>query len=337
MKFCWITLVFGLVFLIVKLVDVTISSSDVFGWITKIDNNCDLSNETGVIISKDPLTWVFFLISLVITAVFLIVFCSSCICSCCIFKDRHYNITFGLATLKLFLEISIIAAFLDPVSNVNLLLRDCLAGYLMFGIQITIYSLGVFVTVAVVELGFRHKNQSPKWKCIHTMINILVTICQSIQVIACLFAFCIFFGFAIKIDNSTIKYGYLAITIVVSVFVWIKNTIERLSFYLFLVKRDIKKKLCCFPNFLTAINLICYIILISLISTYFNSNKDTLFIISLSFLVISAAINIYHFLCNYFCCCVCQEQIINCLCDIEEEEEEEQLLRISDNIDDDAL
>ena len=315
MKFCWITLVFGLAFLIVKLVGVAVSLFDVFGWITTIDNNCHLSNETGVIISNDPLTWVFFGISLLITAVFLIVFCSSCICSCCIFKDRDYNITFGLATLKLFLEISIIAAFLDPVSNVNILLRDCLAGYLMFGIQITIYSLGVFVTVAVVELGFRHKNQSPKWKCIHTMINILVTICHSTQLIACIFAFSIFFGFAIKLENSAIKYGYLAITIVVSVFVWIKNTIERLSFYLFLVKGDNKKKLCYFPNFFATINFISYIILIILISTYFNSNKDTLFIVSLIFLTISAVINICHFLCNCLCCCVCQEKIDDYLCD----------------------
>ena len=116
-------------------------------------------------------------------------------------------------------------------------------------------------------------------------------------------------------DNNAIKYGYLAVTIVVSLFVWIKNTIERLSFYLFLVKRDNKKRLCYFPNFLTTINFICYIILISLIATYFNSNKKTLFIISLVFLAISAAINIYHFLCNCFCCCVCQERINDYLCD----------------------
>ena len=336
MKFCWISLVFGLAFFIVKLVDVTISSSDVFGWITTIDNSCNLSNETGLIISKDPLTWVFFGISVLIIVVFLVVFCSSCVCSCCISKDRDYNTTFGLATLKLFLEIAIIAAFFDPVSNVNLLLRDCLAGYLMVSIQITVYFLAVFVTVAVVELGFRHKNQSPKWKCIHTMMNIIVTICQSTQVIGCVFGFTMFFEFVIKMDNNAIKYGYLAVTIVVSLFVWIKNTIERLSFYLFLVKRDNKKRLCYFPNFLTTINFICYIILISLIAKYFNSNKKTLFIISLIFLAISAAINIFHFLCNCFCCCVCQKQINDCLFDVEEEEEE-QLLRIDDNIDNDAL
>ena len=304
-----IILVFGLAFLIVKLVDVTISSSDVFGWITTIDNNCNISNETGVIISKDPLTWVFFIISLLITAVFSIMFCCSCVCSLhSIHKYENEDV------LKILLEISIIAAFFDPVSNVKLLLRDCLAGYLMVGTVAAIYCLTVFaVTIAIVNS-----------EC---LITFFITICQIVQVVACLFAFGMFFGFAMKMDNSYVKYGYLAVTIVVSVFVWIKNTMERFFFRLFFVRNDVK--FCYLPNNILAI--VSYSILIYLTATYFMSNKGTLHIISLIFFAISAGINVLQV-------CIClHHQTSGYFPVYNKDDDLDGLLRSGDDIDDDTL
>ena len=256
-----VTLIFGLVFLIVKLVDVTISSSDVFGWITTIDNSCSLSNETGATISKDPLTWVFFVISVLITAVFSIMFCCSCVCS--LYSIRKYE---NEDVLKILLEISIIVAFFNPVSNVKLLLRDCLAGYLMVGAVAAIYCLTVFtVTTAIVDS-----------EC---LITFFITICQTLQLISCLFAFGMFFGFAMKMDNNYVKYSYLGVTIVVSIFVWIKNTLERFFFHLFFVRNDVK--LCYLPNNILVV--VSYSILIYLTATYFMSNNGTLHVISLIF------------------------------------------------------
>ena len=289
MKLSWISLVFGLPFLTAKLVDVAVSSSDVFGWIATIDNNCHFDKESGVIISKDPLTWIFFIISALITGFFGIVFC----CSCFLGNQEYSPV--DLSKLKVLLEISIIAAFFDPVSNVKLLLRDCLAGYLMVGIVIATYSLTVFVTVAFIDIHFQQRNQ-----CIHIIVSFLVTICQTVQVVACLFAFSMFFGFAIKMDNS-VKYIYLAVTMIVSISVWIKNTIERLSFQVSSRNEYKKKNKCCFklPKILIAVNLLCFVFLIVIITISFQTNRGTLFVISLTFLLISAFINF---------CCVLREQ-----------------------------
>lgn len=286
MKLCWISLVFGLAFLTTKLVDIAVSSSDVFGWIITIDKNCNLANKDGVIISKDPLTWIFFGISALITGFFGLVFCCSCFLG-----DKDY-IPVDLSKLKLFLEIFIIAGIFDPVSNVKLLLRDCLAGYLMVGTVAATYSLAVFIAVAFVDIGFWHRNQ-----CIYIMFNFLVTICQSIQVVTCLFAFGMFFGFAMKMDNS-VKYSYLAVTIVVSVSVWVKNTMERMSFQLSSRNKYKKKNKCCFklPKILIAVNFLCFVFLIVILIISFQSNRGTLFVISLTFLLISAFINFCYIL-----------------------------------------
>ena len=286
MKLYWISLVFGLAFLTTKLVDITVSSSDVFGWITTIDRNCNHANEGGVIISKDPLAWIFFVISALMTGFFGIVFCCSCFLG-----DKDY-IPGDLFKLKLFLEIFIIAAIVDPVSNIKLLLRDCLGGYLMVGTVATTYSLAVFITVTFVDIGFWHKNQY-----IRIMFNFLFTICQSIQVVTCLFAFGMFFGFAMKMDSS-VKYSYLAVTVVVSVSVWVNNTMERMSFQLSSRNKYKKKNNCCFklPKMLIAVNLLCFVFLIVIIIISFQRNRGTLFVISLTFLLISAFINFCYIL-----------------------------------------
>ena len=71
-------LIFGSIFLAAKLVDVIVSSFDVFNWIGYLQNTCKFFNQTDSTTSSNgPYVWLFFVLSVLLTFIFtIVVFCS---------------------------------------------------------------------------------------------------------------------------------------------------------------------------------------------------------------------------------------------------------------------
>ena len=301
---------FAVTFLITKIVDTIISSSDVYGWITKCQpGNEDLSFAEGNITSST--------VALISTISFwwsggmaiLFGLCAGCsVCFYFIYKRRnksHHSSTdtskktsvdphkISKFLLKILFELSVLASIPGPISSINLWLRYCAAGYIAVSISLFFHSVAIIVTMAVAELFFLHKTQSCLWKCKHTILIIIVTLFKESRIAACSLTFAVFFGTIT--DNKALKYIYLYFAISASVSILIANAINRWQFYSLVVKKKYKKRRSKFlkhlMHFVTRIATMSFFILNVLTVILYWTNKGRLLImITLGFLGVSLII-----------------------------------------------
>ena len=301
---------FAVMFLIAKIVDTIISSSDVYGWITK----CQRGNET-LLFAEDNITSS--TMTLISTISFwwsggmVILFALCAGCSLCFYfiykrriKSRHSNTDSSKKTwddppniskliLKVLFEFSVLASIPGPISSINLWLKYCTAGYIAVSISLFFHSMAIIVTMAVAELFFLHKTQSCFWKCKHTILITIVTLFKESRIAACSLTFAVFFS-AIM-ENKALKYIYLYFAISASVSVLIANAINRWKFYSLIVKKKYKKRRSKFlkhlMHFVTRIATMSFFILSVLTVILYWSNKGRLLIIiTLGFLGVSLVI-----------------------------------------------
>ena len=312
MRFGNIILIFGSIFLAAKLVDVIVSSFDVFNWIGYLQNTCKFFNQTDSTTSSNgPYVWLFFVLSVLLTFIFtIVVFCSYRLKTKEETKDDSY-------ILKLLLEIFIIFAFFDPVSNVKLLLRDCLAGYLMVGAVLISYILASNIASVAIEIKLKQRYYQNNNYRLVIVIFCLAMIFQSIQISACLTTFGIFFGFVLNMDDIFVKYGYLVITVVFCASVGLKNVINRWTFYDIISNNKRYNNKCylhcitkfesgflrlCFDAVITAVNFLTCLLLFGLTTVYIQNNThNTLYIVTLVFLGLSSVVSMSYYLFNFSC------------------------------------
>ena len=304
MKFYSLFSIFGIFFLFCKFFDVIISSFDVFDWITAVISKdvCSFSNKTVDASAMNILTWVFFAISLVIIFIFLWSFCcSSLLCLCVDENECGYSVS--PSSIKLFVEISILAALFNPVSHIKLLLRDCLPGYAMVASSLLVYFVTVMAFIGIFAYWFNNKGELFRQK---GCVMLLIVVCgsfQLFQVAACLFAFASFFSFPLHPNFTNIKYGLLALTILTSFSLWVKGTIIRFSMYNFLLRSrdEFYCEKCCIDLVANLINLFTSGSLMFIMIKYLT-NLSILHHITFILLIFAVAISAAQSMINSFFC-----------------------------------
>lgn len=308
MKF-WI---FGIAFLVPSLIDMAVSWIDTFEWITKFQSSCNISSEKihqTVIISPrvdDNLEEVVALISAIIfswsilmTGVFSVVFFVGCL--------SHIQ---SKIKLKLLLEVSILVSLFGPVTNVNLLLRDCLTGYIVIGVSLLSYSAAIIVVAVTTEWGFTRFQHQYVYQVI---VFTILTACKAVQIVSCSSTFGLFFGIASM--NSLLSYTYLFFVIVQVVAMWTANVINRWKFYHLFFHKTLTTRCSVWPHLPRALlcvrgtdiaasvlNTFCCLVLLVLTVLFFA--HGTLFVIAVTSLCISCLVSLYQLPWKH--CCIAE-------------------------------
>lgn len=310
--------IFGLAFLIPSLLDVVLSLMDTFDLIEDIQPSCNLTsnkiqqaglansrientlNDILDLVSESTFAW-----SALMTFAFLLVFFIGC---CSHIRSR--------IKLKILLEVSILVSLFGPITNVNLLLRDCLAGYLTIFLSLSFYSIAVVVTSVTTEWGFG----AFRLRYICPMLTFsFVTLSKAVQIVACTSSFALYF--LMSSSHRTLTYTYLLFVVVQLVSMWISNIINRWKFYHFFFRKIEQLHHCCSctvwsrlskPTLclrliditVSLLNILSCIVLISLTLAYIERDRN-LFFIALVSLCISILVSLYQLPWKH--CCIPEE------------------------------
>lgn len=301
MKFYTVFSIFGIFFLFSKFFDIIVSLFDVLEWITAVTKgNCLFYNDTIDSNVMNVLSWIFFAISLVVTLTFLWSFCCFSFLCLCVDEDEC-GYSFSTECLKVFVEISILTALINPLSHIKLLVRDCLAGYVMVGSSLLIYSIAVMVFIGMLSYWFNNKGQLFQRPLCAFLLAVTCGCFQLFQLAACLFSFALFFTFPLQSDTFNMKYGLLGLVIVTTFSAWVKGALTRSSVYNYLLQKRVQyqcEKLCIDVT-TGLINVFASASLLLILSKYL-SDINLLHRITFAALVLSIITGAIQSLCNYF-------------------------------------
>ena len=311
--------VFGLAFLIPSVVDVGLSLIDTFSFIDEFQPSCNLTSDkikqSNFIVSSKVestlenvlhiLSASTFAWSLAMTVVFSLLFIVGC---CSRIKSR--------TMLKVLLEVSILVSLFGPVTNIKLLLMDCLTGYFTIFLSLFLYSVAVIVTALTTELGFRTFRLS--YIC-PVVTFIFLTLSKAVQIIASTSSFALYF--LMSSNHRATTYAFLFFVLVQLGSMWINNIINRSKFYYFFFRKvnpmhhcfscsvwaHLSKGILCIRVIdITAslLNILSCIVLIALVSLHAERDRN-LFFIALFSLCVSVLVSLYQLPWKH--CCISQD------------------------------
>lgn len=306
MKFYSIFAVYGLTFICVKFFDISLASIDHFDLLTFIpgDVGANCSSPFPLTSSAVFINWIFFSLSLLVTLIFILFFCTcSCVCLCIDEYECGHNL--NMTTLKVLVEISIYAVLFNPNTQVNLLLRNCLFGYICVAVSFILYSLAIVVFLAMFDRTVKRQSSHPSHKCREIVLICLMVPLQSVQLATTVFAITVSYSFPNTLDFTNIRYSFVALVGLFFFSVLVKGIGNRLSLYSYLSKRrdHFFCERCCIDAVATFVGIFSAVfMIISIYKYYWNTNttRSTLFDITLILLLLSITFSVVLSFYNYY-------------------------------------
>jgi hypothetical protein len=329
MKFFTFFSLFGILFLFLKFFNLSVSSFEVFGWIDATSEMaCHHQPPYDGKTMTIPLKF-FFGLSAATASLFFLIFCMfSLLCLC--LNEEEYGQELSFSAMKFVVEVMILFALFDPITSAQLLLRDCLSGYIMATSTLVLYAVVVTAFLLLLVCCFHKKGLLYKnWPCSISSI-IICGFFHGLQVTAGLFSFTSFFAIPSTEALTDVKYGIMVLSFIFCFSSWIKGTVTRLSIFHYLIQKrdDYHCERCCIDIISSLVNISTSSIILYMLKSNGFLEQQVIHSATFVSLVIVLVIGIIQSLTNYFLC-------IGSVPDFEtvENEKASELIRLADDDD----
>lgn len=302
MRFYTIFSIYGLAFIFAKFCDISISSFDVFDLMPLLEFEGNTSCSLYAPEDSHITSWVFYSLSILITFIFLLFFCT-CNLVCLCLDDDECGQSLNTSKMKALAELSIYFVVFNPVSHINLLLSSCIAGYVMISVSILVYFVTVNILVTMFAQCF-HVRKASSCAFQGILVTFFLVFLHTVQISACFFSLAVYYTFPEELDLTNARYSFSALVALIFFSTFLKGTTNRLSLYTYLFKRrdHFFCERCCIDAVATFIHIFSSVFMILTILRYYFDSGFFIHYLTLVLLLAAVVGSLGMSLFNFYVC-----------------------------------